>query len=59
VDYELAVWTAKPWESRVLRSEMREAIWDAFKQHGIVIAFPQVDVHFDPPVTASLGRFAA
>ena len=59
VDYELAVWTAKPWESRVLRSEMREAIWDAFKQHEIVIAFPQVDVHFDPPVTASLGRFAA
>ena len=59
VDYELAVWSAQPWESRVLRSEMREAIWPAFKKHDITIAFPQVDVHFDPPVAAGLSRHAA
>jgi small-conductance mechanosensitive channel len=38
---------------------MREAIWDAFKQNEITIAFPQIDVHFDPPVTAGLSRRAA
>jgi hypothetical protein len=26
---------------------------------GIVIAFPQLDVHFDPPVEEGLSRLAA
>lgn len=29
-------------------------IWWAFQEARIVIAFPQVDVHFDPPVTAAI-----
>jgi small-conductance mechanosensitive channel len=33
---------------------MFEAIWWAFKDQGIVIAFPQLDVHFDRPVEEAL-----
>ena len=40
-----------PWLQRIYLSEIRKAIWFAFKDAGIVIAFNQVDIHFDPPVT--------
>jgi small-conductance mechanosensitive channel len=35
-------------------SGLNEAIWWSLKDAGIVIAFPQVDVHFDEPVVESL-----
>ena len=47
VDFELAAWTRDPWRSRGLVSEMNFAIWHGLKDAGIVIAYPQVDVHFD------------
>ncbi len=50
VNFELSVWINTPWSMRRLESEMNQAIWWAFKDKGIVIAFPQLDVHFDPPV---------
>ncbi len=56
VDYEVAVFTHDPWFARVNMSRLREAIWWAFKERDIVIAFPQVDVHFDAPVHAALER---
>ena len=40
-----------PWKQRVYMSELRKAVWFAFKEAGITIAFHQVDIHFDPPVT--------
>jgi len=40
-----------PWKQRVYMSELRKAVWFAFKENGITIAFHQVDIHFDPPVT--------
>jgi small-conductance mechanosensitive channel len=40
-----------PWKQRVYMSELRKAVWFAFKETGITIAFHQVDIHFDPPVT--------
>ena len=40
-----------PWLQRVYMSELRKAIWFAFQEARIVIAFNQVDIHFDPPVT--------
>lgn len=61
VDYEVSVWTADAWRQRMGMSQLREAIWGAFKQAEIVISFPQVDVHFDAPVSkalSSLGRAA-
>ena len=56
VDFETSVWIDDPWNVRRARSKLNEAIWWALKDAGIVIAFPQLDVHFDPPVVESLGR---
>jgi len=54
VVYEVSVWIDDPWSVRRLKSQLNEAIWWAFKDAGVTIAFPQLDVHFDPPVTESL-----
>lgn len=59
VDWEVSVWTEDPWKERRHQSSLREAIWNAFAEEGIVIAFPQVDVHFDPPVNDSLKALRA
>lgn len=56
VDYEVSVWMDDPWRVRRARSELNEAIWWALKEEGVTIAFPQLDVHFDPPVTEALRR---
>lgn len=56
VDFEVAIWMDDPWWSRMKLSELNEAIWWAFQERGIVIAFPQLDVHFDPPVAESIAR---
>lgn len=56
VDFEVAIWMDDPWWARLRHSQLNEAIWWAFKERGIVIAFPQVDVHFDSPVVESLSR---
>ena len=58
VDWEVSVWTDDPWRHRRQRSRLREDIWNAFKKEEIVIAFPQLDVHFDPPVTDSIQRLS-
>lgn len=54
VDWELSVWTNDAWNERLIRSELQQAIWDAFKSEGIVIAFPQLDLHLDAPVVRAL-----
>ena len=56
VNWEVAIWMNDPWAARPATSALHEAIWWAFKDRGIVIAFPQLDVHFDPPVTAGLAK---
>ena len=58
VDWEVSVWTAEPWHRDRVASALRLAIWDALKREGLVIAFPQVDVHFDAPVIEALRRSA-
>jgi len=40
-----------PWKQRLYMSDLRKAIWFAFIEADITIAFNQVDIHFDPPVT--------
>lgn len=55
VTWEVSIWVGDPWRRDLNRSELNEAIWWALQQQGITIAFPQVDVHFDPPVTESLA----
>jgi small-conductance mechanosensitive channel len=55
VDYDVSVWTDNPWGLANLRSELREAIWFALQDAQITIAFPQLDVHFDPAVAAGFA----
>lgn len=47
VDFSVWVGLPNPWRRRYFISELNKAIWFAFKDAGITIAFPQVDVHFD------------
>lgn len=59
VNFEVSVWMNDPWTSPRARASMNRAIWDALKDAGITIAFPQVDVHFDTDVTDPLRRIPA
>jgi small-conductance mechanosensitive channel len=54
VDWEVSVWVEDPWSVGQYISELNEAIWWSLKDAGVVIAFPQLDVHFDEPVVESL-----
>lgn len=56
VDFDVSVWTGKPFLAQTQRSELNQAIWWALKERGIVIAFPQLDVHFDAPVSEGFRR---
>jgi len=58
VNFEASVWVDTPWERAKLLSRLNQEIWWALKARGIVIAFPQMDVHFDPPVEQGLSRLA-
>lgn len=55
VDFEVSIWVETPWTARVGRSTLNTAVWWALKDAGITIAFPQVDVHFDPGVGPPAG----
>lgn len=55
VNWVIAVWMNEPWELVPRVSELHEAVWWAFHERGIVIAFPQLDVHLDEEVTAGLA----
>jgi small-conductance mechanosensitive channel len=55
VDWELSLWTERPWDSRRDLSRLHEAIWDGLKQDGVAIAYPQLDLHLDAPVVKALG----
>lgn len=47
VNYKVSVWVDNPWDSNPYKSGLNEAIWWGLKEAGIVIAFPQLDVHLD------------
>jgi small-conductance mechanosensitive channel len=55
VDWELSIWTRDPWDYYPIRCALNEDIWHGLQAAGIVIAFPQVDVHFDEEVEKSLS----
>lgn len=54
VVFEVSVWIEDPWAVRRRRSDLNEAIWWALKDKGLVIAFPQVDVHLDAPALQAI-----
>lgn len=51
VDWEIGVWTTDPWAARRHSAALHEAVWFAFREAGIAIPFPQLDVHFAPPAS--------
>jgi small-conductance mechanosensitive channel len=55
VNWDVSIWVEDPWTTQATRSALNEAIWRALQDAGITIAFPQMDVHFDPPVIERLG----
>ncbi len=59
VDWKVGVWIDRPWDQLQASSDLHEAIWWALQQQGIVIAFPQLDLHLDPDVSAALAGRAA
>lgn len=54
VDFEASIWIDDPWLGPQIRSTLLLAIWDALKANDIVIAYPQMDLHLDPPVESAL-----
>jgi small-conductance mechanosensitive channel len=58
VNFNVAVWIENPWQLRMYRSKLNETIWWALKEAGITIAFPQLDVHFDPEIERSMMTLA-
>ncbi|HEX9887311.1 MAG TPA: mechanosensitive ion channel domain-containing protein [Longimicrobiales bacterium] len=59
VVWDVSVWATDPWAARVTRSDLNKHIWREFKADGITIAFPQLDVHFDPDFTGSRPALAS
>ena len=55
VNYKISVWIEDPWESGPAKSHLNEAIWWALQKADIVIAYPQLDVHFDDAFTIKAG----
>lgn len=51
VVFELAIWIQDPWIARQIKSNLHEAIWHGLKAGGVVIPFPQRDVHLIPAAT--------
>jgi len=59
VNFMVSVFTENPWGLRPQRSALNEAIWWGLKDADITIAFPQLDVHFDPSVSEALAGLRA
>jgi small-conductance mechanosensitive channel len=55
VNYKVSVWIEDPWKRGLIKSQLNEAIWRSLKEAGIVIACPQINVHFDETFTISAG----
>ena len=51
LDFELLAWIPDSFQRFDVASDLHFIIWHKFKEHNITIAFPQLDVHFDPAET--------
>ncbi|MDE0424861.1 MAG: mechanosensitive ion channel [Candidatus Poribacteria bacterium] len=48
LDFELLAWIPDSFQRFDIASDLHFLIWHKFKENDITIAFPQLDVHFDP-----------
>jgi potassium efflux system protein len=53
--FELRVFCLYEYGRLVLLNELHTAVFREFRKHGIVIAFPQLDVHLDPEAKIAAG----
>lgn len=53
--YDISVWIDDPWQHRQLRSKLNESVWYGLLDQGIVIAFPQLDLHLDEKALRALA----
>ena len=51
LNFELLAWIPDSFQRFDVASDLHFIIWHKFKEHNITIAFPQLDVHFDPTET--------
>jgi len=51
VIFKVSIWIENPWESGKVKAQFNEAIWWGLKEADIVIALPQLDLHFDEAFT--------
>lgn len=56
VDFGVYVSIDDPWQQRVFMAELRKDVWFAFKNAGITIAYPQLDIHFDPSFVKTVSE---
>ena len=56
VNYSVDVWIDDANDSRSRSSDLHEAVWWSLKEAGIVIAFPQLDMHLDDNVVDAAAR---
>jgi small-conductance mechanosensitive channel len=54
VHFRVLVWVDDPWVAPA--SDLNEKIWWALKEAGIMVAYPQRDVHLGPEVVEALSR---
>lgn len=54
VDFDVSIWVPHAFLRPRTLSKLRHALWDALQAEGVVIAFPQVDVHLDPAAVDAL-----
>jgi small-conductance mechanosensitive channel len=59
VDFDVSIWIEDPFGMSQALSRLNFIVWDALRDAGVSIAFPQMDVHLDPSVEAALGRRSA
>ena len=56
MNFQVSAAIDEPWERNLRRSELLFAIWNGLKDAGIVIAYPQLDLHLDMPIPDSLRQ---
>ncbi|MBU0729295.1 MAG: mechanosensitive ion channel [Proteobacteria bacterium] len=50
LDFELLVWVHEPSVKGLQTHNLLTAVYHAFREQGVTIPFPQLDVHFDKPM---------
>lgn len=56
IDFEVSIWVSDAFARPRSLSRLRMDVWRALRDARLVIAFPQLDVHLDPPVVDALRR---